>query len=108
MQKALQIGGLIAGAATANPGLGAAISGAGTGAALGGTLGGLLGSRDSGSTAVERRMGGAPSVQAPPAEDPQKVLQESMLALQSQPKDVQAQYAPQLQAAMLKLNRGMA
>ena len=108
--KILQIGGAIGGGVLgAGGGPMGIIKGAGAGASLGGLAGGML-SQDQGPSAVERRMGtsGIQAPQAPPAEDPQAVMRDAMIALRDQPKEVQQDYAPQLQAAMLKMRRGQA
>lgn len=108
LSKLLTVGGAIAGGIGGSAGgpMGA-VQGAGAGASLGGVVGGLAQSGQGQPSAVERRMG-IQAPQAAPAEDPTKALQEAQLALQSQPQDVQQQYAPMIQAAMLRLRRGTA
>lgn len=112
--KILPLAGALAAGAAAIPtggmslaALPAVLGAAGAGQAAGSLGANILGANKQGPSAVERRMGmGAQMPQAAPAEDPQKILQESMFALKQQPPEVQKQYGPTLQAAMLKLNRG--
>lgn len=96
LTKISQVG-QIAALATGNPG---AAQGIGIGTSL------LQGATNKNVSAVERRMGQSAKPPAQTADDPQDILQKSMLALRDQPPEVQKQYAPQIQAAMLKLNRG--
>jgi hypothetical protein len=105
-----QVAGLIGGAVLAGgaaaatggalPIAAAAMGGAGGGAALGGLLGEKIKpTREGSSTAMERRIVGTPQLMQ--SERTQK-LRESVMALPSQPPEIQQQHAPTLVQAYLK------
>lgn len=104
--KILQLGGAVAGGIAGSAGgpMGA-IQGAGAGAALGGAAGGLLAGNN--QTAVQRRMGLQTSQgqNVPQAPDPMSAINEARTALVSAPPELQQEYAPALQAAMLQARR---
>jgi uncharacterized protein YcfJ len=70
-----------------------AVAGASTGAALGGQVGEMVRPSSEGKTAIDRRVAGqGPTVQ----NDASEKLKQSIVALQSAPPDVRAQYAKPL------------
>jgi outer membrane lipoprotein SlyB len=84
-----------------------AVTGASAGGQLGSVAGGALASNEQ-PNAIQRRMGGIEIPQASDQNAQLAQLQEARIALASQPVDVQKQYDPTLQAAMLRIRRGQA
>lgn len=108
MSQLLQMGGTVAGGILGGlaGGPAGAIGGASGGGALAGSVGNMVGI-DGGGSAMERRLQAQASpTQTPQVEDPMTALQNARVALAQQPKEIQQEYTPILQAAMLKAKRG--